>query len=102
MSLLRGADDAPVVMSYSVESWFPDESLTDYARDENDESPWDDLSPQEQWDAAMAGLRSEVRSDRRGLEIQPKDWKDVRFGCGLSMLDLLAEDYQERIRKALD
>lgn len=102
MSLLRSADDAPVVMSYSVESWFPSELLTDYVRDANDESPWDDLSPQEQWDTAMAGLQSRKRADRQGLEIQPNDWKDVRFGYGLSMLDLLAEDHRERIRKALD
>jgi len=100
-SLLRGADDAPVVMSYSVERAFPDGRLTDYVYDEDGMSPFDDLPAEEQWDVAMAGLRSEKRPDRRGLEIKPGDWKGVRFGYGLSMLDLLADDYEERIRRAL-
>lgn len=100
-SLLRSSIEAPVVLSYSVGATFPDDRLTDFERDENDESPFDALPADKQWDLAMTTLRSNSKPGWTGLELKPSTWKEARFGYGLSFLDLLADDYRQRIEEAL-
>lgn len=99
--LLSRSSGGPVVMSYSVSGAFPSERLTDYERDESDASPWDDLTDHQKWDVCMAKLRASGPG-HTGLELHPANFKHVRFGHGLSLLDLLAEDYEDRIEAALE
>lgn len=104
IALLRSRDDQPVVMSYSVCDGFPSQYVGDWmARraddvDEDDHSDaWYDLPSEEQWARSMAALRAS--SD--GLEIKPDDWGSFRFTHELSVLDLYADDWQERLDAAV-
>lgn len=124
--LLRSRDDEPVVMSYSVEESFPyaarvsmpppsedwkphgwseqewadlgDEGRDEY-RDEHKSEAFGSLSAQERWDRGMAWLRA--RSEKMMLELKPDGWSDFTFGHGLSLTDLEAPDWQERVERAL-
>jgi len=122
---LRDRDDQPVVMSYSVCDSFPQRYLTDweppvgsdlrppwwspedwdelsdseredYKRESRDEL-WSELPDADRWDIAMTALRA----SHAGLRISPADWDDFSFGHELSVLDLLAADWQERVTTAL-
>lgn len=121
-ALLRSRDDEPVVMSYSVCDQFPnryeagweppaDADLrpdwcddeywaelddSDRARYRADEG-WDRLTDAERWDAGMAALRVQ----KGGLQLDPDDWDTFSFGHCLSVFDLLAADYAERLDRAL-
>jgi hypothetical protein len=116
----------PVVMSYSVDDTFPnrhiagwrpppDADLTpDWAADspgewaalsETSKGEWRDgtvsdlwyaLPPAKKWQLAMTGLSA--APGRRRLD--PLDWETYRFGHGLSMLDLTAEDWEDRLSLA--
>lgn len=58
---------------------------------------WYDLPDEERWRIAMGGLRG---SDG-GLEISPDEFGKYYFTHGLTLPDLLAPDYEERLDKAL-
>lgn len=121
-ALLRSRDDEPVVMSYSVCDQFPnryeagweppagadlrpgwcsdehwaaldDSTRARYRADEG----WERLTDAERWDAAMNTLRTQGG----GLRLDPDDWDSFYFGHGLSVFDLLATDYAERLDRAL-
>lgn len=121
-TFLRSRDDEPVVMFYSVCDSFPNrykagweppedaELRPDWCDDEHWESledseraryradeGWERLTDAERWEAGMAALRT----NGGGLELRPGDWGSFYFGHGLSVLDLLASDYAERLDSAL-
>jgi hypothetical protein len=101
VELLTSRDDEPVVMSDSTTNQFPDPDVADWspAVDESgeqiDDDEWYKLSEKEQWRLAMTGLRR-----KRGLEITPDGFASFRFGDGLTVLDLLAQDWIKRLSDA--
>lgn len=117
IALLRERDDEPVVTSYSVCDEFPNSSVGDWmppwpdgrakrwdalteeqqqARRERSDA-WYDLETAEQWRIAMDGLHA----DGGGLELKPDDWTTFRFAPAVSLLDLFAPDWEERLDRAL-
>ncbi|MFI1889845.1 hypothetical protein [Streptomyces jumonjinensis] len=117
IALLRERDDEPVVTSYSVCDGFPDPGVGDWmppwpkgvprdwrelteeqrnARSERSEE-WYDLDDAEQWRISMAGLRA----SKKGLQLEPAGWSAFRFGHRLSVLDLVAADFEDRLDTAL-
>lgn len=129
-TLLRAGTDTPVVMSYSVTDWFPNEDVAEWqppvgtdlrpnwaseapaewaALDDTEHAEyarervselWGELPKGEQWQLAMAGLRA--RSERGALlELKPDSWAGYRFGHALTVFDLYSNDWQERIETAL-
>jgi len=101
IAFLRAQEDEPVVLSYSVTGGFPSPEATGWERDDegccNDEA-WDALDSAEQWRLGMESLRGSAK----GLEIKPDDWGSFRYAHQLSVLDLMADDWEERLRLALD
>ena len=106
-SLLRARDDEPVVMSYTVESTFPNvecsdmalpwpdgvpegrwASLTDeqVAEREAREETWGDLTAAEQWDHSMTWLRQH----RPWSRISPDNLATQGFGPFMTIVDLFA------------
>ncbi|MBG0818350.1 hypothetical protein [Planomonospora sp. ID82291] len=128
--LLRARDDEPVVLSSTLgDTFFPSaaavgwrplagadltppswrgssewENLGEVAREEYREATveelFGDLDPVEKWRVAMDGLRR--RSQREVLELAPDGWDAFRYGHRLSVLDLGADDWRERLASALD
>lgn len=104
IALLQSRDDEPVVMSYSVCGGFPDYDIGDWMdrrpdgvdEDEHSEA-WYDLDDAEKWRISMAGLRA----SGDGLELRPDDWGSFRFTHELSVLDLFADDWEERLQRAV-
>lgn len=120
-ALLRSRDDEPVVLSYSVcdsfpnrdeaeweppdgddlrPAWYDDESWAGMddatrARYRADEG-WERLTDAERWNAHMDTLRAKSG----GLRLDPADWDSFWFGHGLSVFDLFAADYAERLDRA--
>lgn len=117
---LLDRDDEPVVMSYSATDSFPNRYAADWtppddpdwipeyyqdewasmSQDEREQvqadqsgDRWYDLPSEERWDLGMAALRAKPG----GLRLGPANWQDFGFGHGLSMLDLLAPDYRDRL-----
>lgn len=107
IALLLARDDEPVVMSYSVCNGFPNPVIAGVAPDYRDD-PEDEyeeareafsLSPKpEQWAACMAQLRTGVN----GLEFRPDNWEGFRFMHKLSMTDLMADDWEDRLRGTVE
>ncbi|MEU0937641.1 hypothetical protein [Embleya sp. NPDC005971] len=101
--LLLARNDEPVVMSFSVSDSFPNlyiagwEPPPERAEDDDAGEAWYDLPDEEQWAAAMRGLRAQ----KGHLEVLPENPRAWRFGHGLSVLDIVAPDWEQRIRKAL-
>jgi hypothetical protein len=119
---LRDRDDEPVVMSYSVTDSFPgpyvagwlppvdwrpeDVSAAEWEALDGDEragrrsegtyEAWSELTDAEHWQIGMDALRAASG----GLRIDPAEWTAFRFGHELTMFDLLAEDYRDRLDKA--
>lgn len=103
--LLRKAD-GPVVFSYTVSDTFPNAGIADWSCDhpefDADGSEheggdcWYELTENERWDLGVAGLRASTG----GSEITRDDWDTFRFGEGLSLFDLFAEDYADRFDRA--
>ncbi|MCQ9186233.1 hypothetical protein KMT30_45820 [Streptomyces sp. IBSBF 2953] len=91
ITLMRERDDEPVVTSFSVTEQFPNEGPGGQSGD-----GWYDLEPAEQWRIGMDWLRQEPG----GLEFRP-DNKAFRFGHKLTILDLFAPDWEERLEQAL-
>lgn len=125
--LLRAADDDPVVLSYSVDGWFPNHVIADWNPDippdwcpdwavGEDNQDWLDLPEEdrihyrdehrhdlfgrlpedEQWDRAMAGLRT----TRPWARLGPDTLARVTFGPPFSVFDLFAPDRDERAIRA--
>lgn len=59
---------------------------------------WYELGEAEQWRLAMEGLRS----TGGGLRIAPGEFGKYYFGHGLTLPDLLASDYEDRLAKAFE
>jgi hypothetical protein len=107
IALLRSRDDEPVVMSYSVCDGFPNPVVAGVARAIEDDLDGEcegegeafyESPRSEQWAACMAELRTGVN----GLEFRPDNWEEFRFVHRLSMLDLMADDWEERVREAAE
>lgn len=103
IDLLLAREDEPVVTSSSLNTCFPNAGAC---------RPWDEreyqerdedflsLPEHEQWRAAMAGLRSSEPVTWR--ELTPARWGPAfHFRHGLALEDLLADDYADRLDKAL-
>jgi hypothetical protein len=100
ITFLRSRDDEPVVMSYSVAGSFPSPEAAGWDRNDEgdyDWGTWGDLNTAQHWHLGMEALRA----SGQGLEIKPDDWDDFRFTHTLSALDLRAQDWEERARRAL-
>ncbi|SHI67236.1 hypothetical protein [Streptomyces sp. 3214.6] len=90
IALLRERDDEPVVTSFSITDQFPNSGPDGYDGD------WYDLEATERWRIGMEWLR---QSPAR-LELAPGQ-ELYRFGPGLSILDIFAPDWEERLDRAL-
>ncbi|MEI5520686.1 hypothetical protein WB388_08730 [Streptomyces brasiliscabiei] len=117
ITLLRERDDEPVVTSFSVTDQFPTSSVGDWmppwpedvpkdwrelteeqqAQRRERQDAWYELDSAEQWRISMDGLRSSPG----GMELRPDDWAGFRFGSGVTALDLLAHDWEDRLDRAL-
>ncbi|WP_160051070.1 hypothetical protein [Nocardiopsis sp. FR26] len=116
-ALLRARDDEPVVMYDSVGEGFPHHMVGDWMPPWPDGVPrdwealtpdqqtergqrqdaWTELDRDEQWRISMAGLR-----ERTGmLELHPDTWENYRFGQRLTILDMQAPNWPERVEQAL-
>lgn len=90
-TLLRSADDGPVVCSFTVTESFPNPTVADWSPpssgdDEDDDfDAWYDLPRSEQWSLGIAGLRSTPSSHL--LELRP-DTLCAPFGHGRSLIDV--------------
>lgn len=99
-ALLESRDDEPVVVTYSVSGafggpppgWRPDLDGSDDRMDQ-----WYATPAAERWAAGVDGLRTW----RPGARLTPVTWADVRWDHGLSVLDLLADDWIERLNGAV-
>jgi hypothetical protein len=99
IAFLLARQDEPVVLSYSVCEGFPSMEAARWPEihpEDPDGNLWRALPLSEQWARCMSELR---RSDGM-LELTPYTW-NMRFGDGLSVLDITAQDWEERIRSAL-
>lgn len=78
IELLESADDSPVVTSFSVCESFPNKQLDNEREVSEKDNPeyWWDLSADERWRRAIAGLRAESG----WLELRPDNFSAVRFG----------------------
>lgn len=81
ITLLRKADDSPVVCSYSVCEQFPNSGVAEWSAPEDEDGEenhdaWYDLPHDERWNLAMEGLRK----NGGGLEMRPDEWDDFYFG----------------------
>lgn len=100
---LRGVAEhpGPVVMSYSVCESFPNASVLDSDEDGDGSDGGDaedgERSDDETWDRCFAKLQA--RDD--GLELQPDGWPAYYFDNGVTMMDLVAADRDERLARKL-
>jgi len=124
--LLRSRDDEAVVTFYSVTGGFPDRDIATWDQpvmpdgwqrpgwtdaewqqlDEDERAEyfeetavgdaWAALSDAERWAAGMAGLRE----DPGRLELRPEDWAGYWFGNGVTVFDLNASDWEQRLDEA--
>lgn len=122
-AFLAASNVEPVVTSYSVTDGFPNATIADWqppsdlsqnlaptyysdeewaatdleTRAEYARDTWYELPVEERWETAMRGLTA----TRGGLEIKPDNWETFRFNHKLSAFDLVAADWEDRIRTAL-
>lgn len=124
-TFLDSSDTEPVVTSYSVTDGFPNQYVAEWQppidlsvnlmphhfsdeewaeldlddRTANAHDLWYELPGEERWEAAMRGLTT----GRKGaaLEIKPENWDSFRFVHKLSAFDLVADDWEDRVRQAL-
>lgn len=121
-ALLRTRDDEPVVLYDSIGSdgfpspylgdWMPplpdglpdvEESyrqLTEAQWEEREAraEAWQELPAQQQWEISMTAL---LAKKGHGLQIRSDNWRRYHFGHGLSVLDLVSYDAEDRIARAL-
>lgn len=106
IALLLARADEPVVMSYSVCEGFPNPTAAGVVPIEDDpDDEFEDvreafnlLPKAERWAACMARLRAGVN----GLEFRPDTWEEFRFMHNLSMADLMADDWEDRLRGTVE
>lgn len=105
LALLQARDDEPVVLSYSGGVDFPDSSIggwmlqcPDGVDVDDHADAWYELPAAEQWRISMAGLRER---EAQRLELKPDDWQAYRFSHCLSVLDLMADDWEDQVRAAV-
>ena len=105
IAFLRARNDEPVVMSYSVSGGFPNAHVAGVAPEddwseeyEGARQAFDELPDTERWRLGVQALRA----SSKGLEIKPDDWGSFRYTHQLSVLDLVADDWEDRLRLALD
>lgn len=91
IALLRERDDEPVVTSFSVTDQFPNEGPDGQYGDD-----WYALGAAEQWRIGMEWLRQAPGN----LELGPGQ-EGYRFEHNLTILDLFASDWEERLDRAL-
>lgn len=96
IALLRKRDDEPVVMSYSVTDQFPNRAVAGGTHGDD----WYELTDTERWAKAMGPLRANETGEWGG-QLRPDVFATSRFGTGLTILDLYAWDWEDRLRKAL-
>jgi hypothetical protein len=97
--LLRDSDAGPVVMHSSLSDSFPGRHLTG----DSPADPWVDMTDADQWDLSVKSLRSGTWSRAyTGLQFRPDDWEHFRFGHCLTLFDLYADDYADRLDKAIE
>lgn len=105
VDLLEKRDDEPVVTSYSITEGFPN---AEYAMrggwESDDRDAFYDLSEEEQWRLAMAGLRDD---EGYTVEIRPYDdeyglgaFDRYRYGCGTNAFEL--REYADTLAGELD
>lgn len=80
ITLLRKANDSPVVCSHSVCEQFPNAGIADWVPPKDEEGgdnydAWYDLPAEEQWRLGMKGLRMHGG----GLEMKPEEWDNFFF-----------------------
>lgn len=130
IALLRARDDGPVVTSSSFCDQFPNRDVAawelppmpaDWAphfanpehrrvwlRDHPDEAErrewyaeecddWEVLPDAEKWRLGMEGLRADADS---WLELTPDNWETFYFRQDVTLQDLIADDYAERLDRA--
>lgn len=102
VTLLRLANDTPVVTSYSVTNQWPNPYGLDDCPSPPDDDDWEayeayteafyQLPSEQRWDKAMPGLR---QLGDGNLEMRPDQWQwpDYTFGAGESGYSLLAAVY---------
>ncbi|MFF3884072.1 hypothetical protein [Streptomyces sp. NPDC001914] len=95
ITLLRARDDEPVVASFSVTEQFPNPGRMWQEFGESGDG-WYELSAADQWQFAMDWLRQAPGN----LELKPDD-DPYRFGHGLTIHDLFAHDWEDRLDRAL-
>lgn len=90
-AFLRSSASEPVVTSYSVTDSFPNSYVAGYT-DDKDGDGWYDLPHDEQWDMALARLRTD-EGELHGLEMRPDRWRapDFYFGDGDTAFSILEE-----------
>lgn len=127
IALLRSRDDEPVAMSYSGCEAFPNPEVAGNAPPpmpdgwrpkgwteqewadvaEGDRSDywneginerWYEQPPEAQWEQGMQA----IRSGGNGLEISPDNWDTFRFTHELTVFDLYADDWRDRLKRALE
>lgn len=112
LELLRESSQQPVVTSYSVTESFPNFQLVsghdfearpwrlmsgdEQLQYERKREEFDYLPVEEQWSRSMPALRE------RCSQLRPGDWREFRFTPGLSALDLVAPDWEQRLDRALE
>ena len=94
-ALLRKREDSPVVASYSVCDGFPNQTIAKLGgcvldEDDEEDTAWYDLSPEEQWNFGIAGLKAYDSNYTYGLELRPDTWDDYIVELGVSGYDLSA------------
>lgn len=108
-TLLRSASDGPVVTSYSVTEGWPDlmvvrefgEWNPTLSASPDDEDWWDECweafdEEPNRWRIAMDALRK--ADEVHALEINPDDFRSMRFGSGDSVANIWRVAEQRRVR----
>jgi hypothetical protein len=99
VALLRKASDSPIVTSYSVCRQFPSPDLVDPPPDADDDEDWFyGATRGDRWARCMTALRAKDC----GLELKPENWAGYTFGDGVTFLDLMAPDRDERLVAKLE
>lgn len=87
--LLEQSDSEPVVTSFSVTDGFPNSYVAGWTPPDgaNEDAWYEDLTDDERWDLAIAGLRAQ----RDILPLSPVNLRG-RFGHGKTLFDVLSQE----------
>ncbi len=92
IELLKEDSENAVVLSYSVCEGFPNGDIAGWTPPVNEDGDpdydaWYELSEEEQWSLAFAGLAS----SGGGLELSPDNWDEFFFSDGYTALNLVRD-----------